>query len=306
MAGRGGESGAATDSAARRAPDAVRTVLAEMRPSRTARMLRRFRHGAGGASLVSVDGRTLVLKAWPCDSAFGDHLPVAFRFMRAMRARGVPIPEPVEDGTLAGLRYVLYEHLPGRWPARVTGGLLDELLGVVDAERGAAPGEGRDWGWLLRSMLFGEAHRDVARPFEIELAVLESHRVGRALLREARTRLDVCVPALMHGGDVVHGDFAPENVLVCGRRLCGVVDWEQCRAGDAGFDLVGMLFDIELGPKAAPAAIASLHLALRERVPPPILAAYTAIYAARYASWAIGTSAEPEVLELGDRLVRAT
>ena len=88
-------------------------------------------------------------------------------------------------------------------------------------------------------------------------------------------------------------------------RLCAVVDWERCRAGDAGFDLVGVCFDVELGPRASQPVRARLDRALRERVPAPALAAYTAIYAARYASWAIGTSMEREVIELGSRLVDA-
>lgn len=36
-----------------------------------------------------------------------------------------------------------------------------------------------------------------------------------------------------------------------GRR--DLADWEQCRAGDAGFGLVGLLFDMELWPQGEPA-----------------------------------------------------
>ena len=57
----------------------------------------------------------------------------------------------------------------------------------------------------------------------------------------------------MTGGDIVHGDFAPENVLARRGHLSGVIDWEQCRVGDARIDLVGLLFDMELGAKARPA-----------------------------------------------------
>jgi aminoglycoside phosphotransferase (APT) family kinase protein len=102
----------------------------------------------------------------------------------------------------------------------------------------------------------------------------------------------------------MHGDFAPENSLIHEERLSGVVDWEQGRSGDAGLDLVGMLFDIELGAKATARVRVALHGALRERLPGELLALYVAIFAVRYASWAIGTAMEADVLELGDRLVR--
>jgi Ser/Thr protein kinase RdoA (MazF antagonist) len=190
--------------------------------------------------------------------------------------------------------------VPGRWPVRVTAGLLDELIAVVDAERGAAPGEGQDWGRGLRSMVLdGDPRLDI-RP-----ANLQGHPTGRALLAEARARLDACEPVVPSGGDIVHCDFAPENALVRGGRLCGVVDWEQSRAGDASFDLVGLLFDMEAGPRATPAVGARLRNALAQRVHPALLAAYISLYAVRYASWAIGTFMEPEVLALCDRLAHS-
>jgi len=37
------------------------------------------------------------------------------------------------------------------------------------------------------------------------------------------------------------------------RGRSDLADWEQCRAGDAGFDVVGLLFDMELWPQGEPA-----------------------------------------------------
>jgi aminoglycoside phosphotransferase len=282
----------------RLARDPVSRVLAEMTASRPARLIRRFRHGSGGTSLVALEGQPVVLKAWPACSPTTTNLPVAFERMQVMRDKGVPIPKVVEHGELVGHRYVAYGQLPGRWPARVTAGLLGELIGVVDAERGAAPGEGEDWPATLRSMLF-----EADPLFDIAPAVLETHPVGSVLLGEARACLEACDPALLAGGDIVHGDFAPENALARKGHLCGVVDWERCRAGDAGIDLVGMLFDMELGSKASAEVTAQLRRMLSQRLPAPVLALYIAIYAVRYASWAIGTSMEHDVLALAGRLV---
>jgi Phosphotransferase enzyme family len=202
----------------------------------------------------------------------------------------------VERGRLGGNDYLLHEYVAGRWPRTVTSQVMRQLVAVVDAERGAATSVGHQEHWLtsLTTMLnTGDAL------FDIDPAVVGDHPIGSRLLREARTRLDRCDPADLAGGDVVHGDFAPENVLVHQGLLTGIVDWEQCRVGDAGLDLVGVLFDVDLGRKAAATTRRELAQAMRDRVPPDVVALYIAVYAVRYASWAIGTPMEEQVLALG-------
>jgi len=61
-----------------------------------------------------------------------------------------------------------------------------------------------------------------------------------------------------------------------GRR--DLADWEQCRAGDAGFDLVGLLFDMELWPQGEPAGQRPSSRS-PGGLPAPLLAAYVAIRA---------------------------
>lgn len=266
--------------------------------SRRARFVRRFAHGAGDTSLAQIDGRTVVVKAWaPGSPMTRPKLDAAFGRMAAVRDRGVPIPEVLEHGEIEGHLYAVYGYVSGRWPSRVTGSLLDELIAVVDAERGAAPVPAAGWGRSLHSIL---AEGD--RLLDVTPAALEHHAAGAGLLYEARRRLDHCGQFLDVLDDVVHRDFAPENVLVSGGKLCAVVDWEQSSAGDSRFDLVGLLFDIEIGRKAAPSVNRKLREALAERLPPALLGAYVAFYAVRYASWAVGTSMENEVLELAQRL----
>jgi phosphotransferase family enzyme len=241
-----------------------------------------------------------VLKAWPTGSPTSLNLDAAVAHMATMRQRGVPVPELVERGRLAGHDYLAYEYLVGRWPRIVTSRVMDELVAVVDAERGAAAGmsDPDHWEAALETMLSqGDAL------FDIDPAVVAGHPVGAQLLREARTRLDRCDPADLVADDVVHADFAPENALVHEGRVSGIVDWERSRVGDAGLDLVGVLFDVDLGGKAVPATRRQLAKALRDRIAPGVLAVYTALYAVRYASWAIGSPMEDEVLALGLRLL---
>ena len=217
--------------------------------------------------------------------------------MAMLRQRGVLIPAVLEHGTIVDHLFVVYEYVWGRWPARLTTSLLAEMVGVVDAETGAAPAAGSDWVGELRSMLI-----DGDRLLDVTPSALEGHPLGSQLLEEARTRLDHCRPLLNVVSDIVHRDFAPENVLVHNGRLCAVVDWEQCSTGDARFDLVGLLFDVEMGGKASAFVNGMLRNVLAERLSPELLGAYVAFYAVRYASWAIGTDMEDRVLYLAQRL----
>lgn len=265
--------------------------------SREVAVVRRFEHGAGGTSLVRVDGVVVVLKAWATPSVQSAHLPAALEAMSRMQARGVPVPTVVEQGVVDGYEFLLYDVLPGHWPTHVTGTVLDDLLSVVDAERDAAA-ENVDQASVVRRML------TVGDPLsDIDPVTVRKHSVGRGLLAEAGNRLDRCDASELRGGDVVHGDFAPENVLVDGGRLTGVVDWERCRVGDASFDLVGALYDMEIGDKADRQVRRDFAQALRARVPDAVLDLYLAVYAVRYASWAIGTPMESEVLRHSAMLI---
>jgi hypothetical protein len=51
----------------------------------------------------------------------------------------------------------------------------------------------------------------------------------------------------MTGADLVHLDYHPGNVLVTGRRVSGVVDWDGAARGDRRFDLITLRFDLAGG-----------------------------------------------------------
>ncbi len=221
----------------------------------------------------------------------------ALNRMAVLRQRGVLIPAVIEHGTIADHLFAVYEYVSGRWPARVTATLLDEMIGVIDAETGASPVAVSDWARELRSML-----TDGDRLLDVTPSALKGHPVGSQLLEEARTQLDHCQPLLKVVDDIVHRDFAPENVLVRDGRLCAVVDCEQSSTGDALFDLVWLLFDVEMGRKASPSVNRKLRDILSERLSPEQLGAYVAFYAVRYASCAVWTDMEEVVLYLAQRL----
>lgn len=264
-------------------------------------LTRRFEHGAGGTSLISRDGRPAVLKAWPRSPERDRILDRGLRHARIMADRGVPVPGLLERGATAGHSFLIYEYVDGQWPPTVDRRLADALVAVVDLERDAASAPDPDWARTVARMItVGDPSLDL-RP-----ARLRGHPRGDRILDDARRALAGCDPESLRGSDVLHGDFAPENVLARDGRIAAVVDWEQSRPGDATLDLVGMQFDIALGDKAAPAVWDHLDRLVADRAPADALRLYTGVYAIRYASWAIGTELESDVLSTAERLLAAT
>lgn len=250
-----------------------------------------FAHGAGGAVLARLAGEPVVIKAWPRTAERERRVSTGLAHAAIMAERSVPVPPLIERGTLGDDSYLIHRFVDGEWPAVVDGVLATELLSVVDRQRDAAPSADPGWPDDLATMITdGDVSLDI-RPER-----LRDHRQGRTILQNAEHALADCPRRLLRCTDIVHGDFAPENVLVADGRITAVIDWEQSRVGDAGFDLAGLIHDIVIGDKADAGVLAELQRAIEARVPDAAWRLYTAMYAVRYASWSIGTAMEPEVL----------
>jgi aminoglycoside phosphotransferase (APT) family kinase protein len=199
-----------------------------------------------------------------------------------MAARSVPIPPLLERGTVDNYSCLFYEFATGEWPPSVDSSLARQMLALIDRQRDAARQPDTQWPARLNTMITdGDATIDTTPKN------LQKHPTGRAILREAHSALQACDPHHLHTSDVVHGDCAPENVLVHEGQITAVVDWEQACYGDAAFDLAGLIY-------------AAIHA----QVPPDAWRLYTHIYAVRYASWAINTEMESQVLDTIARISR--
>jgi len=280
--------------------DAVSSVLGSWGVRRGAELVRRFDHGVGGTSLIDIDGSRRVLKVWTLTSDEDEaQLDDALKLAEIMRCRGVAVPALIERGSSAGYGYLVYEFLDGEWSAELGPDAVADMMSVIDATRDAAPAPNDGWVAELETMLDqGDASFDIAPD------ALAASAVAEAVLAEARRRLAACDTAGLRTSDIVHGDFAPENLLIHDGNVVGVVDWERARVGDSGLDLVGAIFDVEIAKKAHARLRQELWCMARERMPTDALAAYVGLYAVRYLSWSVGTDMEEQVLALAQLTLR--
>ena len=66
---------------------------------------------------------------------------------------------------------------------------------------------------------------------------LERHRLYAAELSLEDELLSSFGPPPPEVRTFIHGDFTLDNVLFCEGRVCGVIDWSGCGAGDPRFDI---------------------------------------------------------------------
>jgi aminoglycoside phosphotransferase (APT) family kinase protein len=174
--------------------------------------------------------------------------------------------------------WALQEELPGE-PLEPWHPLSEEiaaqLLALHELHSESFPPDSGPATWrrvVLSSVLSG------ARSY-LRLATLRDHSDrSRALLarcQEAVRRFGERVP---DAAAIVHWDFTPDNVLVRGGRVSGVIDWEGVRAGDPRFDLVTLAFYAPETPLLE-AAVESLDPGLR--------AVYEAHLCVRQAEWSL-------------------
>jgi aminoglycoside phosphotransferase (APT) family kinase protein len=228
---------------------------------------RRYAGGEIGAERwLDESGRAFVLKR---GRSAGRAATVSAR----LRKLGYPAPRYAR----VEADWALQEELPGEplepWLP------LDEAVAArlleLQALHAAAAGPGPDGSWrrVVASSVLSGAHS------YLRLATLRDHsdrsRELLAYCQEAVRRFGDRIPAL---DAIVHWDFTPDNVLVHGGRVTGVIDWEGVRAGDPTFDLVTLAFYAP-GTALLDAAVSELDAGVR--------AVYQAHLCVRQAEWSL-------------------
>jgi Ser/Thr protein kinase RdoA (MazF antagonist) len=177
-----------------------------------------------GTWAATRDGRAYVLKRF-CAVDFPD-LPYTLRFAAALRGQGWPASEPAEEPLAgAGETWVLFHRLPGQsvWEPgeqRARGRLLAELhfaaaaTGITDRRAGFP---------VLEEVIADPELDRCLRTHEV--ARPDQGRMLRAGRDQAARRLAEHSAATAPRS-VIHGDFAPWNLLFENGRLTGLVDFE--------------------------------------------------------------------------------
>jgi aminoglycoside phosphotransferase (APT) family kinase protein len=185
------------------------------------------------------DGRRLALQEYS-DRRFADlRLSAAEQLAEPLREHGVPVPRILFAELGDDPPWAVFEALPGE-PGYVA---ADH-----DLSRGNFLPIARDMGRLLERFRELDPDRfDLPRLWTDMAALSEaaerwlaeirphlSHRDARAV----RQIIDA-TPVLLSDRPAVvcHGDFGPQNILVLGDRLCGLLDFEDARIADPLLDV---------------------------------------------------------------------
>ncbi|HYF66020.1 MAG TPA: phosphotransferase [Herpetosiphonaceae bacterium] len=185
-----------------------------------------------GADLLIDDagGPQAVLKgAWA---------PSAPAAIRRLRAAGYPTPAWLCWGTAPdGEQYLVQEFVAGEPMPRLTPGYLEQILALNRLQAGGNPDPGQragSWSEYAANVVFANESGWADR--------LRGHSPASAALMEAVDRL--VAPHRGHAlpaGDIVHGDFNRDNILVADGRITAVIDASFAGHGTRAIDLAGLL-----------------------------------------------------------------
>ena len=205
----------------------------------------------------------------------GEKCGTGRRSDRAAARPRVPAPRYVDVES----DWALQEELPGEplepWcplPDEIAAGLLSLLELHAEPFPPPVPPAG-SWRRVVAASV-----RSGARSY-LRLATLREHsdrsRELLARCQDAVRRFGERVP---EADAIVHWDFTPDNVLVHGGRVSGVIDWEGSRPGDPQFDPVTLAFYAPGTPRLEE-AVGSLDAGRR--------AVYQAHLCVRQAEWSL-------------------
>jgi aminoglycoside phosphotransferase (APT) family kinase protein len=163
-----------------------------------------------------------------------------------LAARGYPVPTIIWHGPARDQWHLTVQNrLPGHPVSTVDGRLLDELLELVERQADAAiPAGDRDFTGYIANVLFDDWDEVWA----------DAGRAGAAgeLCARIRRWLEPVWGLRLPPADFAHNDLNLSNILTDGKRITGVVDWDEFALGSRALDLVVLALDAEeLGAVAA-------------------------------------------------------
>jgi hypothetical protein len=196
----------------------------------------RLAGGETGAHEFLAPGRRRVVVKWDTDPASqAQRLRAVGLTDRLRNEAGWPVPriETVEhDGRL----FVIQDLLPGAPVERLTHGLVDRLLELHAARIGLErPADVSKWPQRLIETLTtggtGYCIHESLRQYDARTLRLVERVEATGYALE---------PDSLAGGDIVHWDFHPGNVLEVDGAVSAVIDTDFATTGDATFDLTAL------------------------------------------------------------------
>lgn len=233
--------------------------------------------GQVGAAIVRwPDGHSSVLK-WRRQFSVEELRSGPLAVVERLRALGYPAPATELTVQIGGAALMVQELLPGRKIDHLDAHHLDRVLEVHRLQAGALI-ERTDvpaFNLYLRAdgpeyCLHEPLRRFSRRSADLERRIVE---VGAEC------------PERLPGGDAVHGDFHPGNILAANGAVTGVVDWDGAARGDHRFDMVVLRFGIH--PEQADRAVVDHLDALLDALPEAVLRPAWAHMSLRMTDWAI-------------------
>lgn len=191
------------------------------------------------ALVLLEDGRRLAFQEYSDHRTAQVRLKAAEQLAAPLREHGVPVPRVLFAELSDAPPWAVFEALPG-------------APGYVAADHDLSRSNflpiARDMGRLLRK--FSELDPDtfdlprlwtdvaaLSEAAERWLARIQPH-LSHHDARAVREVIDAIPVLLSHRPAVVcHGDFGPQNVLVLGERISGLLDFEDARIGDPLLDV---------------------------------------------------------------------
>ncbi|WP_162448812.1 phosphotransferase family protein [Phytoactinopolyspora mesophila] len=213
---------------------------------------RRMDRGAqsGAWLLTNRAGEYAVLK-WSPNRHWAAQVLRAADVVASVRAVGYPTPAWLAVGVSDdGLPYQIQELVPGSPVGRVTVDTVPMLIDLVESQRCVDPDPERCWSqYVTTTMTSGRTH--------LWQQVAGIGPIGRELLGACEQLLAAHEPVFLPSGDLVHGDFRPDNIIFDAGRISGVVDIEALGSGSRVYDYATLLSAHNIEPGAQQMIIAA-------------------------------------------------
>ncbi len=189
----------------------------------------------GAVEIRSQSGESLVLKVFPIESE--NKVRRGVEVARQIRSQGVPVPQGLSAGTVAGVTFTLQQKCPGLPPRNLSFVQAQQIVENLEKQKeiyDASNGFGQR---LIQALVEGDI--DI---WCDHLPIISFGGRPTKLLRELQSIGPQLSSDLFRSLDGVHWDASHRNALFESDQLTAVIDWEAAIQGDYRFDLENLYF----------------------------------------------------------------